>query len=497
MKQTLLWAAITCALIFACATKKLPEDALIRVGDKYITIKEFQYRGEFTPHPNFPRHDRNLEKVLLNSIIMEKIFVLEHGEDSDLAKAENFTNYIKGVKEQKMREQLFYEKAFNAVQLDSADIRKRMILSQREYDLEFYSIKNDSIARVLRDRVRANPDKAIEIFDSAWDMEKRPTWSVKWKDPDHVKIHEALYSGPLAQDSVVGPIALDHGAWIIMKVVNWKDVLLMGGFDQELRHYEVVEKTTMNKATLAWEDYMRNVMKGKEIKFDTDVFFKLAELTFNLETANDQSEKTTIMQRFWQEEDSTLTIADLPTEEAFLQQPFFTIDGVTWTVGDFRQAVASHPLVYRRSTEISGEFLIQFKIAVADLVRDHYLTKAAYEGGLDSDTKVERTVEMWEDAMIATYERDQTLSRLGKAFPDTTDINRKRNLEKAFDAYIDDLFTKYNDDIEINRDEFDKIELSETQLFVMQERVPYPVAVPSWPVFSSKNSIDYNILNSK
>ncbi len=82
---------------------------------------------------------------------MEKLFVLEHGQDSKLAQNENFANYLKGVKEQKMREQLFYEKAYNTVQLDSNEIAKRMTLSQREYDLEFYSIKNDSIARALRD----------------------------------------------------------------------------------------------------------------------------------------------------------------------------------------------------------------------------------------------------------------------------------------------------------------------------------------------------------
>ena len=497
MKRILLYAALIYALIFACAKQKMPEDVLIQVGDKYITIKDFQYRGEFTPHPSFPTHDRNLEKILLNNLILEKLFVLEHGEESELAKNENFNNYVQGIREQTMREQLFYEKAFNTVQLDSNEIKKRMVLSQREYDLEFYSIKNDSIARALRDKVRANPEKAVEIFDNAWGMEERPTWSVKWKDPDHVKIHEALYSGPLAQDSVIGPLALNHGDWIMMKVVDWKDVLLMGGFDEELRYKEVVEKTTMNKATLAWDNYMREVMRGKQIDFDTEVFKKLADLTFDLETANDRVEKNSIMQRFWQEEDSTLTIADLPTAEAFLQQPFFMIDGVTWTVGDFRNAVGSHPLVYRKQATGRRDFYDQFRIAVADLVRDHYLNKEAYESGLDQDFKVQRTTEMWRDAVLAAYERDQTLKRLGKAFPDTTDPYRQQNLKKAFEGYLDELLAKYDEKIKVNKEAFDKIELTSTQLFVMQDRVPYPVAVPAWPAYSTRNSVEYNILNSK
>lgn len=497
MKFSLLYAVVLFALIFACARKKIPENALIQVGDKYLTTKEFLYRGELTTYPNFPRHNRNLEKILLNNLIMEKLFILEHGAGSDLARNENFQGYIRGIQEQKMRERLFYEQAYNTVQLDSNEINKRYILSQREYDLEFYSIYNDSIARAFRDKVRANPDSALQLFNNAWDTDQRPTWSVKWKDPDHVNIHEALYSGAVAVDSVIGPMPLDHGQWIWMKVVNWKDVLLMGGLDAELRHKEVIEKTTLNKATLAWDAYMRQVMRGKQIDFDVNVFKKIADLIYDMRTANDPEAKNLVMQRFWQVEDSTLTIADLPTEEAVLQQPFFTIDGVTWTVGDFRQAVASHPLVYRKQAGSRGQFYEQFRIAVVDLVRDHYLNKEAYKDGLDKDPEVQRTVEMWHDALLATYERDQALKRMGSALPDTSDPYRQQKLQKAFDDYLQELRTKYHAVIKVNLEEFEKLELSQTQMFVLQNRVPYPVAVPGWPMFGTENTIDYAILNSE
>ena len=137
----------------------------------------------------------------------------------------------------------------------------------------------------------------------------------------------------------------------------------MGGLDYELRHKEVIEKTKMNKATLAWDAYMRDVMKGKEIEFDRDMFKKMADFIFELRTASEPAQKDRIVQRFWSVEDSSLTVADMPTEEAMLQQPFFTIDGITWTVADFRKAVASHPLVYRKQTASRGEFYQFFKIA--------------------------------------------------------------------------------------------------------------------------------------
>ncbi len=494
MKRALFFAVALTAIFFSCAKKQVPEDVLIKVGDRVVTQKEFLYRAEFTPHPNFPAHDRNLEKIMLNNMIYEKLFALERGDESELANSERFQDYLKGIKEQTMRERLFYKKAFDVVKLDSAEIAKRYRLSQREYDLEFYTINNDSMARALRDRMQAQPDSRNEIFDNIMPDQERPSWSVKWKDPDHVRIHEALYSGPLAQDSVIGPIPLNYDQWIVMKVVDWKDVLIFGGEEQQLRVNEVVEKTTMNKATQNWDAYTREIMSGKEIQFDPDVFVKLADLIFNLETAADQAEKSQVMQRFWQEEDSTLTVADIPTEEAFLQQPFFTIDGETWTVGDFRKALASHPLVYRKSANGRGEFYKVFRIAVADLLRDWYLNKEAYAMGLDKDMEVQRRVEMWGDAMVASYERNQVLKELGEADPDTTDPYRQQRLRKAFDAYLEELRNKYNEEIYVDLDTFNDIEFNKTQLFVTQQSVPYPIAVPSWPQFSTENSVDFQPL---
>ncbi len=497
MKRSLLYTMLLLLLVFACTKKEPPQDVLFKVGDKYVTIKEYQYRGEFTPHPNYPRFNRNLEKILLNNLILEKLFVLERGKTSELRKNENFKNFIKGVAEQKMREQLFYKKAFDIVKLDTNEVKKRFILSQREYDLEFYTIYKDSIARSIKAKIDGHPGSAVAIFDNIRPDGKKPTWHVKWKDPDHINIHEALYSGPLKADSVIGPIPLEHNRWIIMKVVDWQDNILLGGEEQLLRWKEVEEKMTMNKATRTWDAFIRDIMRGKHIQFDKDTFLRLADLTYELETANDRQEKSDVMKRFWQEEDSTLTIADLPTEEAFLQRPFFTIDARTWTVGDFRNAVASHPLVYRKNAANRSEFYEQFKIAVADLVRDHYLNKEAYKMGLDKDEKVLRTKEMWQDALVAAYERDQVVKELAEAFPDTSDPYRKRNLEKAFDAYLTDLLEKYRDEIQVDLDEFEKLELSGVQLFVKQEQVPYPVAVPAWPVFSTNNEVNYKPLGKR
>ena len=56
---------------------------------------------------------------------------------------------------------------------------------------------------------------------------------------------------------------------------------------------------------------------------------------------------------------------------------------------------------------------------------------------------------------------------------------------------IDSLQEVYSDRIEINMDAFEKIELTSTDMMVIQRGVPYPILVPSFPILTSDNKLDY------
>ncbi|MBN1997501.1 hypothetical protein JW935_08120 [candidate division KSB1 bacterium] len=490
MKRTLVFSSIAALFILNCTRDKLPEDVMFKVGNRYVTEKEFQYRARFTIHPNLPHANRNLENIFLNNMIMEKIIAEKFGRKSELNRNEGFLAYLQGRKEQAMREVLFYKKAFDIVKLDNAEIQKTMKLSQREYDLEFFNIYSDSTAKNLKRQTEASPQSALKIFDGMVEEYGRPSWTAKWKDPDHINIHEALYSAPLKADSIIGPLKLDDDHWIFMKVVNWRDEVNFGGEEQELRRQEVIEKLTTNRATRIWNAYTRDVMKGKEIEFDRDMFIKIADIFWDMLRTQDQK-KNDMMRRLYQIEDSTLTASDLPVDEMFLQQQFFTIDGLEWTVGDFRRALMSHPLVYHKPAENKNLFYFEFRRAIAALVRDTYLNKEAYDMGLDKDKSVQRTTEIWSDALIATYERNRLLNELGKSLPDTTDPSRKIKLKKMLEEELADLKKEYDSKIRVDMDKFNQTEINKTQLFVTQQQLPYPVVVPGWPMFTNSNTIEY------
>ena len=56
---------------------------------------------------------------------------------------------------------------------------------------------------------------------------------------------------------------------------------------------------------------------------------------------------------------------------------------------------------------------------------------------------------------------------------------------------VDSLQETYHEKIQINMDAFEKIKLTQTDMMVIQRGVPYPIMVPSFPVLTSDNKLNY------
>ena len=73
-------------LLTFCSREKDPnlemkETILARIGDKTISVNEFIRRAEHTVRPPYCRGGHNLQKkIVLNSLIAEKLFTLEGTE---------------------------------------------------------------------------------------------------------------------------------------------------------------------------------------------------------------------------------------------------------------------------------------------------------------------------------------------------------------------------------------------------------------------------------
>ena len=99
-------------LLTNCSDKNISKpslDVLAQVGEKIITKQDFIRRAEYTIRPDYCRQSNYIhKKIILNSLIAEKLTSIEMEEKEDaLLNSQNFHYYLQGRKEQAMRK-LYY-----------------------------------------------------------------------------------------------------------------------------------------------------------------------------------------------------------------------------------------------------------------------------------------------------------------------------------------------------------------------------------------------------
>ena len=472
-------------LSYVSCIKKVPQEPevkiLARVGDKTISVDEFIKRAELSIRPqNFKN-----KQVVLNNLVAEKLFALEIGKNNDLVENEKFQAFIKGIQEQQMRELLYYNETINKIKLDTTEIKNNYRLAGREYNVEFFTIHNDELAEKIEKIVLSEPGSFETIYYEVTGNKKIPEHKIAWNDPDHDVIHDALFSESVMPNTLIGPLKLEEDNYIVIKVKNWVNHPTIGSEDVQIKWEEVKEKLKQKKSRKTWKKYKHKIMQGKKVEFEKEIFDKLSDLSFSLYLKSD----TNVLDAKSRELNDEIT-SEILNNETLLDQPFFTIDNKIWTVQDFRTAIMSHPLVFRENQFLNKrDYMKQFKLAIVDMLVDHYLTKEAYKKSLHKDNTVKRKVALWQDALLARYHRDEYL----KSIVNREDFDEKymKGREDYLSLYIDSILNKYKDDIEINMEEFEKIELTKIDLFVLQPNVPYPVVVPSFPQYTVKSTISY------
>ena len=462
---------------------------MARIGDRTISVDEFKRRTEFTVRPIYPNQSPEaLKKNCLNNLIIEKLFSLEAGEDDALTRHPSFQALVKGIKEQAMREQLYYRLAFDTAEPDSDEIKKIYPLAGRNYEVEFLMIPGSTLAKPIQ-ATEGNLDSLQAIFSRLQRSAGGPfRHTVHFRDPEHPAIHEALFSVPLSPDTLIGPLQLEEDNFMMLKIVNWKYVPAIGREEAQTRWQQVSLKMKQNRADRWWHDYSQKIMKGKSIQFNKTSFAKVAALFFSIRPAINDKGLSPFDRPFQQTEEQLQATRALDDRAWLLDAPFFRVDDRVWTVRDFRNELSSHPLVYRTQAITAENFKQQFIFAIADLIRDHYLTQEGYRRSLDKDPQVKRTVAMWQDAYRALHFRNALMAQaLAAGEIDSTDnLQKRRYLNEA----VQRLQKKYRGQIHIDEKELNNITVTDVNMFVLQPHLPYPVVVPGFPQYTSKDQLD-------
>ncbi|MBN2103611.1 hypothetical protein JW835_06170 [bacterium] len=453
---------------------------IAKIGSKKITAEEFRYRTKLTPRPGSIK----TVNAALNNLIAEQLLALEAGDTCELAKSPVFQAHIQGIREQAMREQLYRETAVKQVRLKDEEIKKTYTLSQRVYDLEFFTINRPEIVEQVELQLSTGQTTLSDMFEYLKTQGESGRQTVKWRDPENDEIHKSLYNREHRAGEIMGPLRIGTEQWIMMRVLDFRTEPVIGPEDTQMRMHEIREKLTDLKAKDIWHNYKNTLMQGKEMRFEKEVFGQIVEWYME-EQRDSRNGDIPPPQEI---EPDTQLISDTPEKlDSMLDRPFFRLNGETWTVGDFKQAIMSHPLVYRKRKFLPSQFPHYFKQAIADLIADHYLNKEAYRRGLDKHPEVKLCSQWWETSYLAQHRINQYLKEIN-----VSELQKKDYTyygPRAINEYLVQLNQKYASKIEIYEENLTQFDLNEVPLFVLRPGMPYPVAVPGFPHFTDADTL--------
>lgn len=487
---TLIAFALTIISCDDVEKTEVGEVILAKVGENTISLDEFMRRAEMTIRPVYCNGYNNIhKKIILNSLIAEKMLALEAAENDDLDKDKTFQLYIQGRQEQAMREWLLHEEGFEKVQLENSEIQKVFDVAGRTYKIEYYNIANDSLA-TLAGGILANKEEMFEtLHKQLWPEENIPEKTVIWNVQDHPKIMEALFTEGITKGAVIGPVKIGTDDHIVMKVVGWTDELAISESARRDRWDQVKEKLTEAEAFKIYDKYAASIMIGKRLDFDADTFNKLVDLVGPFYIRSEEKRQELLMDALFIKDGDNPELNQLTDGVEKLQDnSLLRIEGEVWSVGKFKEEIQKHPLVFRKNLPPDTKFAEHYRLAIVDMIRDKYLTEEAYKRGYQDATVVKRYTQMWRDALTAQYQKNHYLSLIPN-HPDS--LSTSVLIEEYLNPYIIQLQKKYNDQISVNVEEFNNIRLTRTDMIVMQSNVPFPIIVPSFPQVTTYSGLDY------
>src|SRR4030067_1323119 len=87
-------------VLLSCGKQKViepKEKILVTIGDKSISVDQFIRRAEYTVRPPYCRGNHNLDKkIVINSLIAEKLMAMEAGDTNSFVMSKNIQAYLRG-----------------------------------------------------------------------------------------------------------------------------------------------------------------------------------------------------------------------------------------------------------------------------------------------------------------------------------------------------------------------------------------------------------------
>ncbi len=463
---------------------------LAKIGGKTIFVDEFIRRAEYTIRPSYCKGDGGIEKkIVLNSLLAEKMLALEAGKENALEKSAIFQRMLQGRKEQLMREVLFHAEGTAKVKLDTAEMNDEYKNAGRTYRIEYFNVPDDSSAATVKQVLDSSAASFTEIYRALSGVDSLPPQrDINWDSREDETVRHVLFKGTAKINQIFGPLQVNEESNLFIRVKGWTDHVAFTEKQIADRWSDIKEEMNRAQAEECYDKYVARLMDGKTLQLDPATFKKFVEIVAPLYLESVKEKNQTLSKELL----SQSVMDDQRGQDverglrSLRDRTLFTIDNKVWRMEDMSNEMERHPLVFRSRNLNQENIAKQVKLAIADMVRDRYLADEAYKRGYDKFPNVVHYTEMWEDAILSLWQESVYLQSIG-----VSDNGEMGVVTRYLDPYIDSLRHKYSDRIEVNVAPFNEIKLTRIDLIALQNKVPFAVYVPAFPQLTTHKWLDY------
>ena len=478
-------------VLFSCSEEEhtATEKILFAVKNRKITSDEFIKRAEYTIRPPYCRGESPIDKkIIFNSLIAEKLFALEAGDDNELTRNEEFKTYMTGRLEQSMRQYYYYDKAYNKAIVSDDEVNQVFINAGKKYKVNYLTVDSEEKAGYLKKIIEKEQVSLDSIYSELSGSAETPTKNVEFSDPAlHPELAKALFDKALQKGEKIGPVKTGKDEYVFMEIKGWTRSVALSANKQQQDWLDVKEKIKNRKASEIYASEVLKLMAGKSVTFNRENFRTLVNLLGPQYVKNSEELKGELKDRLFlspSDKEALEEIGIALDENA--ENELLEFGGQVWTFKDFERELAKHPLVFRNPKFRKNQFAEQLKLAIIDMIRDREITKAAYDLGYNEKTEVIQNYTMWKDNLLAQYYKNQYLANF-----DHKNLSAIALIDSVLNPHVMELQKKYSDDIIVDVKVFNDLKLTRIDMIAIQKEMPFPIVVPSFPHLTTMHQMNY------
>jgi len=454
-KVWLFWVILF--FIFSCAEKKsVPIVAYI--GDKAITLNEFRDIYQFNPALAAVKNDVSAKKILLNSLIAEKLLALAAIDDG-LDKEPTVRHYMLQFRREALIEKFWQDSILSKADVSEEELLQAYIQSKQKRVVHYLMYENESEAQTDYNRLKQGVD-FIELAKlKGYSEQTLPVDTILLKTP-LPNIQSAVFKMNLNE---VHPPLKEGGYYFILKLTNIISDVFRSKDDFERFKPHLAKIIKKRKSASLFRRYINTHFKEAPYTVHTKVFKKIARLLDAQIFPENKAERGGNHFSFDLREETPLG--------KISGQPVVTFrDGEVWNVKTLlqRMKVAPYPIELKSP----ARFRLSILAAAKHILDDEIIAKEAEKAGLGKTQYVKVQQQMWSDFLLFEMKKD----RLIKGRP--TAEERKA----VIDSVLQMMMNKT--DIKINHTLLDTLSALRTDMFVFKTHFPQRTIAPALEIIS-------------